>query len=267
MCIFTCNWLQRFQALFLSNSRVEAQPLFAFPSIQIALLLLSQVSAETIHRTPKESNMSDGEQSPQENSCFPLLSSCFRSKKKASSQQDTYLSVNFAPEAEASPVKSAPETRPSDVPVPPPQSFSPGSSFTPKPAIIVREESVKSSETMVPESDLWFWAYQKLDEKSQKWILGTSEPKPESGKQWTMDLITLVREREEAYKDSTPKLKVGSHEIIWRDYANKTVTWLMTIGEIAANFTLAPSPIIWSTLKVFMKVCSRSILKDILLLL
>ncbi|KAM6484265.1 hypothetical protein HDV62DRAFT_389352 [Trichoderma sp. SZMC 28011] len=106
---------------------------------------------------------------------------------------------------------------------------------------------------MVPESDLWFWAYQKLDEKSQKWILGTSEPKPESGKQWTMDLITLVREREEAYKDSTPKLKVGSHEIIWRDYANKTVTWLMTIGEIAANFTLAPSPIIWSTLKVFMK--------------
>ncbi|KAK4059664.1 hypothetical protein Trihar35433_10711 [Trichoderma harzianum] len=106
---------------------------------------------------------------------------------------------------------------------------------------------------MVPESDLWFWAYQKLDEKSQKWILGTSEPKPESGKQWTMDLITLVREREEAYKDSTPKLKVGSHEIIWRDYANKTVTWLITIGEIAANFTLAPSPIIWSALKVFVK--------------
>ncbi|KAL7912335.1 hypothetical protein GGI35DRAFT_468544 [Trichoderma velutinum] len=103
------------------------------------------------------------------------------------------------------------------------------------------------------DSDLWSWVYQELDEKSRKWILGTSELKPENGKQWTTDLITLVREREEAYKNSTPKLKIGNREIIWRDYANKTVTWLVTIGDIAVNFAPAPSPIIWSALKVFMK--------------
>jgi hypothetical protein len=95
--------------------------------------------------------------------------------------------------------------------------------------------------------------------KLRNWILGTSELKPGSGKQWTEDLITLVREREEEYKGSTPKLKIGNREIIWRDYANKTVTWLVTIGDIAVNFAPAPSPIIWSALKVFMKVSSCAI--------
>ncbi|KAL6825903.1 hypothetical protein J3E69DRAFT_335339 [Trichoderma sp. SZMC 28015] len=170
-----------------------------------------------------------------------------RKENKANSQENSHQSNNATPNIEEPRIKAADTIEQSDLI---------GSSQLPNPRPTtsgIGERPAESPDTTALEADLWSRAYQALDEKSKKRIPVTSDPKPGSGKQWAADLITLVREREEAYKDSTPKLKIGDREIIWRDYANKTVTLLVTIGDIAVNFAPAPSPIIWSALKVFMK--------------
>lgn len=102
------------------------------------------------------------------------------------------------------------------------------------------------------ESDLWSRAYQKLDEKTRKWIADAS--KRDSDEVRVQDLINVVREREEEYKDGTPKLRIGDQEIIWRDYANRVVAWVSAIGDISINFAPAPSSVAWSAVKVLLKV-------------
>lgn len=106
------------------------------------------------------------------------------------------------------------------------------------------EESVKS--------DLWSRAYQKLDGEAKKWTGDTAQNGGGEGR--TQDLIKIVREREEEYKDGTPKLRVGDKEILWRDYANGVVAWVTAIGDISISFAPAPSTVIWSALKVLLKV-------------
>ncbi|KAF4965145.1 hypothetical protein FSARC_7012 [Fusarium sarcochroum] len=65
--------------------------------------------------------------------------------------------------------------------------------------------------------------------------------------------VKLVRESEEKHKDATPKLKIGRHEIIWKDYAKNVVTSLTAIGDIAVTLAPAPSSAIWSGIKVLIK--------------
>ncbi|EHK47119.1 hypothetical protein TRIATDRAFT_317064 [Trichoderma atroviride IMI 206040] len=100
-------------------------------------------------------------------------------------------------------------------------------------------------------SDLWSRAYQKLDRKTKNWIADAS--KKDSGEEKAQDLIKIIREREEVYKDATPKLKIGDQEILWRDYASRVVAWVTTIGDISINFAPAPSPVVWSAVKVLLK--------------
>lgn len=114
------------------------------------------------------------------------------------------------------------------------------------------EESVKSENEKIDESDLWSRAYQNLDEKTKKWIKDASEK--ESGDARSQELITLVREREQKYKDETPKLRIGHYEVRWRDYANRVVTLVTIIGNISISFAPAPSPVVWPALKVLLKV-------------
>lgn len=102
------------------------------------------------------------------------------------------------------------------------------------------------------EPDLWSRAYRKLDKKTKEWIEDASEK--ESGEEKAQDLIKIVREREEKYKDGTPKLRVGDQEIIWRNYANRVVAWATAIGDISTNFAPAPSSVVWSAVKVLLKV-------------
>ncbi|EHK20932.1 ankyrin protein, partial [Trichoderma virens Gv29-8] len=42
-------------------------------------------------------------------------------------------------------------------------------------------------------------------------------------------------------------------EIMWRDYANRVVTWVTAIGDISINFAPAPSSAVWSAVKVLLK--------------
>lgn len=104
----------------------------------------------------------------------------------------------------------------------------------------------------IAEPDLWSRAYQELDKKTKEWIEDASIK--ESGEERAQDLIKIVREREEVYKDETPKLKVGNQEILWRDCANRVVAWVTAIGDISNNFALAPSSVVWSAVKVLLKV-------------
>ncbi|KAH0525919.1 hypothetical protein TsFJ059_009317 [Trichoderma semiorbis] len=69
-------------------------------------------------------------------------------------------------------------------------------------------ESVKAND----DSDLWSRAYQQLDDKAKRWISDAS--KKASGEEKTQDIITLVRNREEEYKDGTPKIRIGS-PFVW----------------------------------------------------
>ncbi|KAL7931999.1 hypothetical protein V8C35DRAFT_308211 [Trichoderma chlorosporum] len=178
------------------------------------------------------------------------LRSWFRQKIKATPQEGTSHSLNVASNAKTLPTKSVPEVEQLTSTVPS-QSLTPSTAT--KPASSISDEPIESPNKTAVAPDLWSRAFQELDEKSRKWIPKSSDQETECGKKWASDLIALVRQREEEYKDKTPKLKVGDREIIWRDYANKTVTWLATIGDIAVNFAPTPSPVIWSALKVFMK--------------
>ncbi|KAK4062450.1 hypothetical protein Trihar35433_9271 [Trichoderma harzianum] len=108
-------------------------------------------------------------------------------------------------------------------------------------------ESVKAND----DSDLWSRAYQQLDDKAERWISNIS--KKASGEEKTQDIITLVRNREEEYKDGTPKIRIGDSEIKWRDHANRVVMWVTAIGDISISFAPAGSPFVWSALKVLLK--------------
>ncbi|KAJ4245767.1 hypothetical protein NW762_013891 [Fusarium torreyae] len=99
--------------------------------------------------------------------------------------------------------------------------------------------------------DLWQEAYDELDDKTRAWVGDVSAFI--DVKATTDELVMLVRESEEKHKGATPKLKIGNREIIWRDYANRVVTGLTSIGDIAITFAPAPSSAVWSGIKVLMK--------------
>lgn len=102
--------------------------------------------------------------------------------------------------------------------------------------------------------DLWWQAYERLDEKTRKGIPGIpANPSIETSR-WMEDLVKIVREREEQYKSETPKLSVAGREIIWRDYAKKVVAIVTIIGDISINFAPAPSSLAWSAVKTLMQV-------------
>lgn len=105
------------------------------------------------------------------------------------------------------------------------------------------------------EPDLWLEAYQKADERTRKWI-GKLSPSHDDAAH-VKELVALVRKREQEYKNTTPKIKVGDREIIWRDHADRVVAWMTAIGDIAVQFAPAPCSAIWAALKVLLEVFSH----------
>ncbi|KAH8722233.1 hypothetical protein BGZ61DRAFT_416922 [Ilyonectria robusta] len=101
------------------------------------------------------------------------------------------------------------------------------------------------------EPDLWLEAYQKADERTRKWI-GKLSPSHDDAAH-VKELVALVRKREQEYKNTTPKIKVGDREIIWRDHADRVVAWMTAIGDIAVQFAPAPCSAIWAALKVLLE--------------
>jgi len=97
-----------------------------------------------------------------------------------------------------------------------------------------------------------------VDENTRKWIDANI-------RQWTEntttdtnvgdlfpELVSLVRNSEEKHDQETWQIKVGGRVVLLRDYTSRVNSWLVTIGGIAINFAPAPSPVIWSAVKVLL---------------
>ncbi|KAL6823358.1 hypothetical protein V8C40DRAFT_266886 [Trichoderma camerunense] len=168
-----------------------------------------------------------------------------RFKRKSKKRDVTKSSSGPVSEAESSPARSA-----ISLIIPPTTS--------PEAKIAINDKSEESQPAVMSESvkpnnvsDLWSQAYQELDDKAKKWIGDAS--KNVNGEERTQDLITLVRNREEEYKDGTLKIRIGGSEIMWRDYANSVVSWITAIGDISISFAPAGASVAWSALKVLLK--------------
>ncbi|OPB41134.1 hypothetical protein A0O28_0108310 [Trichoderma guizhouense] len=166
-------------------------------------------------------------------------------KRKSKKRDVTKSSSGPVSEAESSPARSA-------------ISFIIPPTTSPETKVAINDKSEESQPAVMSESvkpnnvsDLWSQAYQELDDKAKKWIGDAS--KNVSSEERTQDLITLVRNREEEYKDGTLKIRIGDSEIMWRDYANSVVSWLTAIGDISISFAPAGASAAWSALKVLLK--------------
>ncbi|KAI0449027.1 hypothetical protein F5B21DRAFT_495696 [Xylaria acuta] len=179
-------------------------------------------------------------------SCLSVLSSCFGTKRKGRSP------VANSPSEETSPRKSGIRTPQPETSLPAAKALgttSPNPSGTANPPV----ENEESTQTQ--EDDLWQKAFEKLDEVTKKQI---SEDFGQSGDEGSVKtLICIVQDHEARFKEGSAKIKVGERVIIWRDYAARVVNGLTILGDIAIQFAPTPSPIIWSALKVLLKVHVR----------
>ncbi|KAJ3545821.1 hypothetical protein NM208_g2322 [Fusarium decemcellulare] len=186
--------------------------------------------------------------------CLSVLS-CFKSRgttRPEGSKSPKQAPASASPAAKVS-QGSAPSPTPTSRPV------------VEAPALLPIESSTKSKDEVAlptqasnPASpttggpattlDLWREAYDEVDDDTRKWI--GDIPAVTNVKDSTQELANLVRVNEEKYKQETPKLKVGDREILWRDYADRVVSWLTTIGDIAITFAPAPSSAVWSAANV-----------------
>ncbi|KAH0489632.1 hypothetical protein TgHK011_010051 [Trichoderma gracile] len=201
---------------------------------------------------PPQSELAEG-------GCFAVLSSYLKKRKEKKHNAPKNAPKN-TPKNAPSPIyetKASP-ARSTDLPVPL-SSYQEANAATNDEPVEIQtdlaqdnvDESGKKKER---NPDLWSQAYQKIDDKTKEWIGDACKKASDSGEQRTQDLVTLVRKREEEYKKETPKLKVGGYEIVWRDYADRVVMWVTLIGDLLSGGSApAPSPVIWSALKVLLK--------------
>ncbi|KAK9446206.1 ankyrin protein [Metarhizium brunneum] len=118
------------------------------------------------------------------------------------------------------------------------------------------QQDATGSDNVVPsdaksESSLWQEALEKTDKMTKARI--DKYMSHEDVKVQINELIGIVREREKEFKDKTHKIKIGDREIIWRDYANRVVSWITDIGNFVIKFAPSGSEVVWSALKVLLK--------------
>ncbi|KAH0427787.1 hypothetical protein CcaCcLH18_09493 [Colletotrichum camelliae] len=98
--------------------------------------------------------------------------------------------------------------------------------------------------------DLWQEAYAEVDKKTREWIDGI--PSVTNAKQPVDELVELVRCSKQKHQEDALKLKVSDREILWRDYANRVISVLTAIGDVAIPFAPAPASTVWSAVKVLL---------------
>lgn len=109
--------------------------------------------------------------------------------------------------------------------------------------------------TQIQEDDLWQKAFEEMDEAARKQIRNDFD---QSGDISAVgNLIQIVQDHTTRFNDSPTKIIAGERTIIWRDCAARVIDWLTILGDIAVNFAPSPSSIIWSALKVLLKVRTK----------
>ncbi|RYC65916.1 hypothetical protein CHU98_g284 [Xylaria longipes] len=178
--------------------------------------------------------------------CFAVLTSCFGTKRKDRSP------ISKGPSDEkCRPRNSSIETARPKASVPAANTLG---TTLPDPANILdvpTPPAENEGSTRTQENNLWQEAFAKMDEVAKKQI---SEDLDQPGDESPVkSLIRIVQEQSKSFDEESAKIKVGDREIIWRDYAARVVGGLTVLGDIAIQFAPAPSPIIWSALKVLLK--------------
>ncbi|KAG5660351.1 hypothetical protein KAF25_002957 [Fusarium avenaceum] len=100
--------------------------------------------------------------------------------------------------------------------------------------------------------ELWIEAYKEVDDKTREWI--GRVPELDNVKTFAQDLVEVVHRREEEYEGDHLDLEgsKGKRKILWRLHAERVVSWLTAIGDIAIPFAPAPSSAVWSGVKVLL---------------
>lgn len=107
--------------------------------------------------------------------------------------------------------------------------------------------------------ELWKEAYEKVDDKTREWI--GRVPEIDNVKIFAQDLVEVVHRQEEEYEGDHLDLEVGKgkRRILWRLHAERVVSWLTAIGDIAIPFAPAPSSAVWSGVKVLLNVSALKV--------
>ncbi|KAI0546424.1 hypothetical protein F4679DRAFT_557848, partial [Xylaria curta] len=167
--------------------------------------------------------------------CLAVLSSYFRTNRKDRSPAANNPSGRTIPR---NPGSETPQLETSL-----PASNSPG---TPTPP--TRNEEL----VQIQEKDLWREAFENIDDEAAKKQI--KEAFEQSGDETPVhSLIRIVENQRDAFEKNSAKIKLNGREMIWRDNAAQVVGWLTALGDIAVQFAPAPSPIVWSALKVLLK--------------
>jgi hypothetical protein len=100
--------------------------------------------------------------------------------------------------------------------------------------------------------DLWLEAFERLPEETQRELrLSNAEEKP--CHEQLHELTSLTKARQEECEKKFWKFRVGSHEIVLRDYAGTIVDVLRKIGDVAIQFAPPPASIPWAVVKTILQ--------------
>jgi hypothetical protein len=117
-----------------------------------------------------------------------------------------------------------------------------------------------STQFSLQSRDLWEEAWEKLSvetrSKLEKVSTGGTSSKLGQAKHF-QELVDLAKQRQQICEEKKWKIRVGSHEIILREYVVSTVSCLQVIGDVAVQFAPPQASIPWSVLKGLMKVSLR----------
>lgn len=107
--------------------------------------------------------------------------------------------------------------------------------------------------------ELWIEAYEEVDDKTREWI--GRVPEIDNVKNFAQDLVEVVHRREEEYEGDQLDLEgsKGKRKVLWRLHAERVVSWLTAIGDIAVPFAPAPSSAVWSGVKVLLNVSTLKV--------
>lgn len=182
----------------------------------------------------------DSSQEPDAN-CLDVILSCFRRKEKTGTNHETEPLLgneqngpNYVSPATNS-LAAVLNTQEND---------------NPSPAL----PNTNLSNRVADPTDLWPIALSRSSQETKNWIGNVSVVQSDADQ--AKELTDLVRSVEAEHKDTSSKVNIGEQDVIWRDYAKRTVSVLTVIGDIATR-VIPPAAPFWIGLKALLDVCTN----------
>ncbi|KAL7803567.1 hypothetical protein V8C44DRAFT_343832 [Trichoderma aethiopicum] len=121
-------------------------------------------------------------------------------------------------------------------------------------------DSVQDDESETVEKPLlWLAAYHAAAPETKAWIeripdINLSQGMDKGDQVWAQELVELVRSLEQKHHDGISQIHIGRKRVSPRDFVPATIDLLTTIGDVAIQFAPNPSGIVWSAVKVLLKL-------------